>query len=154
MKALKVFALGLAVISLTFSACKKDETTTTDNTPSGSSYLTGKDWRMIGATMVSPGGSIDIYATMEACEKDDLLEFKTDNTIVEKAGATKCDPADPDTAPGGNWALINSDKQLRIIDGDTTDLTVLELNATTMRVNMVEDDMGIIYTTTFTFTKN
>jgi hypothetical protein len=64
------------------------------------------------------------------------------------------DPADPDTQPGGFWALQNNGTKLRIIDGDTTYATVKELTATTMQLELVEEDMGITYTTKITMVKN
>lgn len=154
MKTVKFFAIALAAITLSLSACKKDETTTETPKASGSSLLTGKDWRLTALTIVSPGGSIDVFATFDACEKDDLQEFKADGTVLDKAGATKCDPADPDTEPGGFWTLLENDTKLRLIDGDTTLADIVELSATSLRVKIVENDNGVTYTTNATFVKN
>jgi len=154
MKSIKFFAFVLLGSTMLFSACSKDETTTT-NTVSGATNLTGKDWRMIASTLSTTGApTVDMYAAMPPCEKDDLLEFLTSGLITEKEGATKCDPANPDTAPGGAWALLNSDKQLRIIDGDTTYLDIVELSATSLKVKMNEVDNGTTYTYNFSFIKN
>lgn len=155
MKFNKFLAIAMAATALTFSACSKDDDKTDDPTPVDySANLTGKDWRVTGLLLVSPGGTIDIFATYEACEKDDLIEFLTSGLVTEKAGATKCDPTDPDTAPGGAWALLNNGTQLRMIDGDTSYATVKELTATNMQLEMTEDDMGVTYTTKITMVKN
>jgi hypothetical protein len=154
MKSIKYFAFALLSSALLFSACSKDESTTTP-TVAGSTYLVGKDWRMIAATLSTAGvPTVDMFAAMQPCEKDNLLEFLTSGLITEKEGATKCDPTDPDTAPYGAWTLLNSDKQLRIIDGDTTLMDVVELNASSLKVKVVEVDMGVTYTTSYSFVKN
>ncbi len=154
MKGIKYFAFALLSSSLLFSACSKDDSSTAA-TPSGASYLTGKDWRMIAATLTTAGApTVDMFAAMQPCEKDDLIEFLSTGLVTMKEGATKCDPADPDTAPGGAWTLLNSDKQLRIIDGDTTLMDVVELNASSLKVKVVEVDMGVTYTTNYSFVKN
>lgn len=154
MKTIKFFAIALAAITMSLSACKKDEATPATPKPSGASLLTGKDWRITGVTVTTPGGTIDVFSTFEACEKDDLQEFLANGTMVEKAGATKCDPSDPDTAPGGFWALLENDTKLRLIDGDTIVIDIVELTATSMRGRTVENDNGIAITTNFTFVKN
>ncbi len=154
MKSIKFFAFALMSSALLFSACSKDEETTTP-TVAGSTYLVGKDWRMIAATLATAGSpTVDMYAAMQPCEKDDLIEFLASGSVTMKEGATKCDPADPDTSPGGAWALLNSDKQLRIIDGDTTLMDVVELNASSLKVKVIEVDMGVTYTTSYSFVKN
>ena len=154
MKTVKFLAIALAAISMSFSACKKEETTTETPKVAASSLLTGEDWRMTSLTIVSPGGTIDVFATYPACDKDDLQEFLANGTIVNKAGATKCDPADPDTEPAGFWALVENDTKLRIVDGDTTFAEIVELSATTFRGKIVENDNGVTYTTNVTFVKN
>lgn len=154
MKATKLFAMAILASGLIFSSCKKDESSSNNNTPSAASNLTGKDWRMTGLTLTSPGGTVDMWAAMDPCDRDDLFWFATDNTVTIKAGATKCDPTDPDTTPGGTWALMNGDTKLRIIDGDTTDMDVVEISATSLRTKTVEVDMGVTYTTNYTFVKN
>ncbi len=153
MKAIKYLAMGLALSSILFVGCKKSETTATK--VSGSSLLTGKDWRIIGIVQTVPGTpSLDIFAAMPACQKDDLEEFMSNGVVTDKAGASKCDPAEPDSAPGGFWALLNNDAQLRIINGDTTIANVKELTATSLKLELVLEDQGIVYTTNITMVKN
>jgi hypothetical protein len=154
MKTVKFLAIALAALSMSFSACKKEEEKTETPKVAGSTLLTGKDWRVSALTIVSAGGTIDVLAAMQACEKDDLQEFMANGNIVNKAGATKCDPADPDTEPGGTWAFLDNDTKFRVIDGDTSIAEVVELTATKFRVKLVENDNGTVYTTNATFVKN
>lgn len=156
MKTIKIIAIGIAASSLMFSACKKDDAKT-DAKPSGSSIIVGKDWRLIGLTISIPGQpATDLFAQMDACDKDDLIEYLANGSVTDKAGATKCDPAEPDSQNGGTWALLNNDTQLRLINGDTSIYNIQELSANTMRGSMTELDpvSGVNYTTSFTFTKN
>jgi hypothetical protein len=154
MKTVKFLAIALAALTMSFSACKKEDGKTEAPKVSGSTLLTGKDWRISAITVTSPGGTIDIFATLDPCEKDDLMEFLANGNVVTKAGATKCDPTDPDTEPGGLWALLQSDTKFRVIDGDTTLFDVVELSATNFRVRSTENDNGVIYTNNITFVKN
>ena len=154
MKAIKFSAIALVAITMSLSACKKDETTTETPKVAGSTLLVGKDWKTTSLTITSPGGIIDVFATFPACDKDDLQEFKADGTILDKAGATKCDPSDPDTEPGGFWALLENDTKFRMIDGDTTIADIVELSANTLRVKLVDNDNGITLTTNITMVKN
>ncbi|MDZ4667833.1 MAG: lipocalin family protein [bacterium] len=154
MKFNKFLAIALAISALAFSACTKDKKTDDPTPANPSANLVGKDWRVTSLLLVSPGGTIDMYLAMDPCEKDDLIEFLAAGTVTNKAGATKCDPSDPNTEPGGSWALLNNGAQIRLIDGDTTIADVKELSATTFKLEMTENDMGIVYTTKITFTKN
>ncbi|MDP3927810.1 MAG: hypothetical protein Q8R57_02185 [Bacteroidota bacterium] len=154
MKAIKFSAIALVAITMSLSACKKDETTTETPKVAGSTLLVGKDWKTTAFTRTSPGGTIDVFAISPACEKDDLVEYLANGTSTEKAGATKCDPADPDTQPGAFWALLENDTKFRMIYGDTILANVVELTANTFRIRIVEDDNGITNTTNITMVKN
>jgi hypothetical protein len=156
MKTIKIIAIGIAASSLMLTACKKEETKS-DSKPTGSSIIVGKDWRLIGMTRSTPGAPADdIFAQLPACEKDDLIEYLANGSLIDKAGATKCDPAELDSEITGTWALLNNDAQLRLINGDTTIINVQELSANTMRGYTTDADpvSGLTYTTSFTFTKN
>ena len=154
MKLNKFLAIAMAATALTFSACSKDDKEDDPTPVDYSANLVGKDWRITGLLLVSPGGTIDMFAAMDACEKDDLIEFLASGSMTDKAGATKCDPADPDSAPGGFWALLNNGSQLRIIDGDTSYASVKELTASSLKLEMTEDDMGVTYTYKISMVKN
>jgi hypothetical protein len=74
--------IGLIIFSL--SSCKEDE----DN----GLVIVGQ-WKLISYT-VSPAldGETDIYATeLDACQKDNLYEFKNDGSYVITPGVTTCD---------------------------------------------------------------
>ncbi|MBC7384478.1 MAG: hypothetical protein H7296_16040 [Bacteroidia bacterium] len=148
MKIIKPLILGFALTALVFNACKKDEVKTTSKTD----LLTAKDWKITAATMTSSSGTVDIYALLPACNKDDLSKYNTDHTITDKAGATKCDQSEPSTSPGGNWSFINNESGLRIIDKDTTDASIITLTSSTLKISTVENSSGTAQTINVTFT--
>jgi hypothetical protein len=91
------------------------------------------------------------FMDSEPCEKDDLIIFNTNGTITNDEGLTKCDPTDPQTTAGGNWALVEGDAKLRMIeDGDTTMITIQELSAKAMKGSTLFLNEGDTSTTTHT----
>src|SRR5688500_8216772 len=84
------------LLSATFSSCKKEkEQSRTD-------ILTSGQWKIAAFTMTPPrdfdlDGDLDsdIYALLDACEKDNYFIFKSDGKLEFYEGATKCDPLDP-----------------------------------------------------------
>jgi hypothetical protein len=148
------------VALLAFSACKDDKESPAPSTPVSPGLLTGKDWRMTANKMeLSENGmdtTIDFFADMEPCEKDDLYRFNEDKTVTLKAGATKCQASDPDTEPGGTWELSADGKKITITengDGDTMD--VITLTETTFKVSQTSEvSPGINGKSTITFTRN
>lgn len=163
MKKLLIAAFALTVA---FSACKddKDDATPAASGQTGSAALTGKDWRMTANTMTISGtgtpldGTTDNYAEMEACEKDNLTRFNDDKTMVEKEGATKCDPGDPDTVSQGTWELMNNNTKLKITPSaagsDPQIYDIITLNETTLSGSMTSSSNGATMVLKVTFTKN
>jgi len=138
MKKLLLPILGL-VLLISISSCKKDEETTTP-TPKKTNYelLVGKGWVVSSATSSTPidwnddgNRSTDIYAQMDACDKDDFTTYNVNNTYITDEGATKCDPGDPQTW-SGIWLLssdqttLNQDGESAIIKGITETTLSLE----------------------------
>jgi hypothetical protein len=79
------------------------------------------DWNLDGKK------ETDILATMENCEKDDLLLLRNDNTILRNAGKLKCDEDDEQEKKTGSWSYDKASKRLTITeDNDTQVLTVVE----------------------------
>ncbi|MES2690623.1 MAG: lipocalin family protein [Bacteroidota bacterium] len=159
---MKKLLIAAFAVTLAFSACKDDKDDATPATPgqTGSAALTGKDWRMTANTYVISGsgsddGTTDLFAEKEACEKDDLTRFNDDKTMTEKAGATKCDPSDPDSKPGGTWELMNNNTKLKVTDGnDPIIFDIVTLNETTLTIKSIDTDAGVTSTINASFTKN
>ncbi|MCB0522375.1 MAG: lipocalin family protein [Lewinellaceae bacterium] len=101
--------LFLAICGLlTLNSCSKDdEETATD-------LLTGGTW-----TLSESRSDIDGDGTLESdiedCSKDDKTTFEKEGTYKFDEGATKCDPADPQTTTG-TWALSSDEKTLTVTE--------------------------------------
>lgn len=120
MKANKLILLGLVSVATIFGGCSKKEDAPAENKPDYNALLTGKNWMMTTWIVTVQGQApLDRYANMQACEKDDLTEFKTDKTVWSKPGDTKCDPSEADQELMGTWSLTNGDTKLQMVYGDT-----------------------------------
>ena len=80
----------------------------------------------------------DLYSAELPCKKDNFEVYNADGTGTTDEGATKCDPSDPQTYPGGNWALLNNDTQLRLSNPAQTTIVItadiLELDDSHMKI--------------------
>jgi hypothetical protein len=151
---IKGLALIVLAIAFGFTSCKKDDDKKEETTTAS---IVGT-WKLTAETVtVNIGGkdsTMDEYASLDPCEKDDLTRFNADNSLVSLAGATKCNPNDPGSEPSGNWALLSSNTKLRVIDsGDTTNADVLTLSNTTLKLKLTEDGGGFTFTILSTFTR-
>lgn len=134
----------LAVVS-----CKKDDEQTT------AELLTHSDgWILVAATVsppiVDPTTGIsftDIYATMDDCEKDDIVFLKSDGTYIQDEGAAKCDPSEPQTTTG-TWSLDADGKTLTI---DTETYTLVSVSKSQLKISTQLDlGTGTTYALTLT----
>lgn len=105
--------LILLLVVFAFS-CKKD-----DPAPAPTSeqlLVASKNGWIITAATINPaivlgGTSItDLYTQFEACDKDEVLIFKTSTTYQEE-NPIKCDPSENAIAESGTWT-ISSDKTI------------------------------------------
>lgn len=141
----KITLLFVAVSLIAVSACKKEDDKTTTPTPgptlTKTQMLTAKNWKLTGAT----SGGVDYYPIIDPCDKDDLFIFKTDGTSIVDAGATKCDPTDPQIISTGTWTFIDNETKI-YFDGDTG--TLAELTSTKMVVkgDYLGDEVVSTYT--------
>lgn len=121
-----------------------------DPAPTNTQKLTGKNWRVVTMT-VSPAlaGITDFLSTVDACDRDNFLNFNANGTYVENEGTTKCNPSDPQTKTL-NWSWSNNETKI-IKDGDTYD--VLQNDGNVLRISFTEIDNGVSYTVTVTFNK-
>lgn len=156
---LKTALLALALLSVAFTSCKKDDK---DNEPDKTSLLTDKSWKMTAAT-VDPAidwfGSgtkvTNVYAQFPACVKDDLVIFKKNGTVNFDEGATKCEPNDAQTV-NALWSLNPAETIISITQtGETESWKILELTNSKLVVEYEEYDEfeGITYTVTITNVK-
>lgn len=140
MKKILIIAF-ISTMMLGMAACtKSDDTTTTPTTtaPTKADLLTAKKWKLTAFTV---NGS-DFYATMDACDQDDLRIFKVGGIYNADNGPTKCDPADDQIFVISTWALSDNDTKLTF-DSDT--FTINELTATSMKLTIKDgSDTGVL----------
>jgi hypothetical protein len=155
----KTTLLGIALIATFafFTSCSKDSTTTTTTTPeTNTQKLVGKNWFMSAAIMNpgipdGTGGTItDFYALMEDCSKDDFMNFNANGTYISDEGLTMCDSTSAQTTPG-TWKFTNNETNI-LID-DSTNLGILQLEASMMKLKLTENIGGTDQTISYTFIK-
>ncbi|GAB4132779.1 MAG: hypothetical protein Fur0027_20560 [Raineya sp.] len=143
MKKITYLALMLMIASLVFSCKKKDPE------PSPRQKIIGK-WRMIsGSTTV--GG---ITTPAEACELDNITEFKTGDIYTIDEGPTKCEPTDPQTTTGP-YSLNEAGTLLNITEttiGISVAFEVLELTTTRLRIR-ANNVLGLGITAEYSYEK-
>lgn len=125
---MKSSVLALSLIALlAFSGCQKDD----PPPPPTKTELISRDWKATAMTAVFPApiGTVDALAQLQACERDNIIKVKADGTYIVDEGATKCNPADPQTVETGNWVFASNETKLTIM-GETWD--IVSLSATTL----------------------
>jgi hypothetical protein len=123
-----------------FISCKKDK-------KSKREVLTKSEWS-VGKSedKINNDPYEDDVPNWPTCEKDDKIRFKTNNTYEINEGATKCDPADPDSETG-SWQL-DSDNTILVLDG--SDYNIEELSDHTLIITTSETYGGDTYYTRLT----
>ena len=149
----KIYYLILGSIAVFAVSCKKDSSSSQSNTDK----LCGKNWKVVAYTInpgiqLAPGGPLitDYYSTFQSCEKDNFSTYNKNGTYVDDEGATKCDPADPQTTPG-TWYFSNNETVLVQDSIDT--FNVLQNDGNTLKVSKQQVNLGVTYTLTITANK-
>lgn len=150
---LKTFTLlGVICTSVVFTSCKKDDDDKKEEPPS----VEGT-WKITALTITThfagTDSTEDYFATYSTCEKDNLTRYNADKTITYLGGATKCKPNEVESMPIGTWALSANDTKLTISYKSTTVWDITTLNATTLKLQVVETNNGATYTTKITYAR-
>ncbi len=138
MQILIKFTLPALAIVLLCTGCSKDKGQPAE---SKTTLISKQSWtlRAYSVIRISDGFTQDGFAPMSACYKDDQYVFMANNTYEGNAGATKCDPADPQVFQTGTWRFTNSETRLErtITTGSgigTFEFTVSALSATELTI--------------------
>lgn len=145
--------LAISVVFTLLASCKKQDVIqpAADNT---AALIQNKNWKITAAN-VNPAyyGMTDIYLSMEDCSKDNLWRFSSPDIMVFDEGASKCDPADPQTR-AATWIYNSTTKMLTITDPLESDsMSITQINDNSFTGKSKQLDTGITYTFTWTFTK-
>lgn len=126
---LKISLLTIISMGLLFTACKKDEATT--KTPSEILSAVVKWKNTKDESKATAATTWDVNA-IDACSADDFVTYATGGAYTFNEGATKCDPADPQTTTG-TWSISADGKILTVSDsGFAIAFDVKELTETQM----------------------
>lgn len=152
---LKMLALLGIGATLALAGCSKDDDDKKEDEKSSSIVGT---WKITAQTFTTSFGgqssTVDQYAQLDPCEKDNLIKLDANGTATNLPGATKCDPSEPNSEPAGTYVMQNNNTKMMMIDmGDTTVADVITLNTTTLSIKMSEEDQGVTYTNKLTFAR-
>ncbi|MCB9251349.1 MAG: hypothetical protein H6605_02720 [Flavobacteriales bacterium] len=131
MKSIKLLFLFLIVNAFVFQSCKDDSEDPDPGTSgkSKSELLVDVNWKLTAATFNPPivveiGTLKETYTNLfdipliQDCQKDNMILFKGDGSMIIDNGSLKCSSSEPQTAQDGNWKLINNDTEIEITDSE------------------------------------
>ncbi len=76
--------------------------------------LSNEKWELILSKTSGPNGTIDNYAKLKACERDNRYNFKPDRNLEIDEGLSKCNPNDPQTYIEGKWSFSDDETHLSL----------------------------------------
>jgi hypothetical protein len=152
--AMKKAFLLLGIVAV-LGACKKnDESPATPS--SRADLLTAKNWRLATVTATVGGFPLPNNLVLPDCNKDDFFKFNTDKTLIQDAGATKCNSTDPQTQ-AGTWALNTDESKLTIsIPGSllSGEAVIKELTTSSLHISGTPTYNGVTANVDATFVPN
>jgi len=128
--------LNTAFIASVFilSSCQKEDIIQVPKTKT--QLLTQSSWKFKNAF----ASGTDISASLQACQKDNILIFATALTGTLDEGALKCNVADPQTA-SLTWSFLSGETVLRVsvplFSGTGNDFTLVSLTETELVVSIL-----------------
>ncbi|SDK38602.1 Lipocalin-like domain-containing protein [Catalinimonas alkaloidigena] len=145
----KLLFIGSLASLAALTSCDKKG----DPAPDRAELLMGKKWSVTASTMTYTDGqethTEDIYAEMEACEKDDLMEFKANSVLTHSEGTTKCDEEDEDSYDE-TWSLSADHSKLIIeTDEETLVFDIQELNDSKLTIKTDYGTGSLVSTVSF-----
>ena len=142
MKKTTVAASGLltaAFCMLLLTECKKS-----DNNSARSKLLIGGAWKYKEASVdLDNNGTGETplpTGTLQSCDLDNTVTFRTDTSGVVDEGATKCDATYPQTNPFKytyNTSTNTLNFSTAILAGISGDVKVLDISATQLKLSKV-----------------
>jgi Lipocalin-like domain len=134
---MKKIILSVFVLSTVLVSCKKDDKNCDLNAGNfvGSYKVSAISYKANTATPV-----VDEYATLPACQKDDVITFNANNTSNYTDAGTVCTPNGSDV---GVWTLSGGSVTL---DGDV--YAVASFSCSGMTISQAGPAAGELYTVT------
>ncbi|MBO0952572.1 lipocalin-like domain-containing protein [Fibrella forsythiae] len=160
---LRLCAALFGMIALTTS-CKKDsDVVTPDPTePSIVASFMNVRFQMAAFELTPPMDldedgkpDSDLMRFMRPCDLDNTIVFEKTGKMLGDFGKQRCDDdVDPNPSKPDTWTYDNGTKRLRIIDGESkevSEMDVVEASAKTMKVKMTMTEDGHTMTALLTW---
>lgn len=143
MNHLKSFGLlAFCLLALTIASCKKEVVAVQEIDIE--TQLLGR-WKI---TSILIDGKEALITTLSSCDLDNTIILETAGKGASDFGAIRCSASEPQTK-ALTWAWKDkAAKKFTINDGDITELTITEINSTTMKADFVDVKKGV-----FTFVR-
>lgn len=161
MKHFPSFLLGLSLLLILAGCGKKGDPTPTFSAKTV--LLTAPKWRITAivgtTTFAGQTATIDGYAGLASCQKDNFLKYNTNLTAVYDEGALKCSTSTPQSKQA-TWSFNTAETQITVVDpsvpagsvGNTITADLLQLTATTMQLKTTDTQTVSGYTIVSTAT--
>ncbi len=151
---IKIIVLPLLITAaITTLSCEKDKEEPTVKTKT--ELITTGTWKLVSYTSdpaydwYGTGDyATDILDALNPCEADGFDTYKSDGTMEINEGLLKCDPVDPQTFTA-SWQFTDNESKIMYDGFDEYEL--VELTATTMRLQSTFVENGVSYTHYETF---
>ena len=128
------------------TACKKDDDKAKTNTEKISLAAWKYDKAEIDANKDGTGDFPVPDSEIEACERDNLITFKADNTGTIDEGPSKCNSTDPQSMPF-SWAFKTNETVINfptaIVAGVDGDVTIVSLTESAMVLKKAVDGVPV-----------
>lgn len=132
--------IAICTVILLITGCKKDLTLI--------EVMQSGKWKVTAQTY----NGKDTFNDMEACEKDNLTTFKSDNTYLVDEGATKCDSKDPQTQEEGGYTVSADEKIVTLktkgVISFSVDLNVVSYEDEQLQLELVDGTDKLVITFT------
>ncbi len=134
--------LPLLLFSATLTACQKGQDPAA---PAKTVLLTDKSWRLAATTVVSVTNgvstTVDAYAAYPACQRDNFIQYRRNQSMLYDEGPTKCDPTFSQTQTS-SWEWADNEQTLAVASlvavGAKIPYEVVELTASTLRLRYTQ----------------
>jgi hypothetical protein len=130
----------LMMSAFTITACSKDDSGSSPKTNTEKISASAWKYDKAGIDLDNNGtGETPLPAgTLETCETDNLIIFKSDGNGTLDEGATKCDAGDPQTT-SFTWTFTNGETvvnfPIAILAGVDGDVKILSLTETKLELS-------------------
>lgn len=148
MKKITAYFLPLVISLALFNSCSKDDDSNNTTPQTKTQLLTAHSWKLTGSKL----NGVDDFSTLDACDLDDIATFLSNGTGNMDEGATKCDPADPQTSPI-TWSFQSNETILSIDYGGglVVDATIVALTSDQMKLTYSLTYLGTTFNIEKTF---